>query len=500
MRHFPRLFTMLYLIFAYRLDRMVLSRLRCPSFWLAWIIPNRAKYCKDDGERIQQALLALGPIAIKFGQSLSCRNDYFSPVIIQGLSSLQDQVPPFEFSEVQRMVESALGPLTSNFSTFDPVPHASASIAQVHFATRRDGRSVAVKILRPNIHTLVAKDCQVILFCAGLLEKFHPKASKLRALESAREYQRTTLNELDCLKEAANTDAMRDLYLDDPRLVVPKIHWDLCRPSIMVSQRLDGLPISQIYTCNNTNPDLDLKRLARHGVELFFDQLLEHNFFHADMHPGNVLVCVKNPKFPIYMAVDFGIVSSLTPQDQLYIASNLSAFFKRDYRRVAQLHVDSGWVPKHTHVLDMAASLRAVGESIHAKPIREISFAALFASLLAVAKDYDMIVQPQLLLLQKTLFNIEALGRNLDGDLNLWTIAHPIVENWLARQTAFRSCVNKAMNPEGLIDWIQTLVNTTSMPPPSDETTTKKQATTAYTIVFTFSLMVNAWLIIYWLL
>ena len=438
MRSTFHILALLYQLLQYRIDQMILPIHRSPSFWLAPVLwfSQKNNHLAPRGKRLADCLIQLGPICIKMGQALSTRRDILPKDIADALETLQDNVPAFATDTAISMIEHTLGPIANTFARFDTMPLAAASIAQVHSAMRHDGREVIVKILRPNIHQRVEKDLRALRWLARWIERLHPQKKQLQAHALVETYARILKNELDLLKEASNYSQMRHYFQSDARMVVPKIHWDLTSNHLMVAERIWGIKISAIH---QLTPAIDAKKLAVHGVGIFFEQLLDHNFFHADMHPGNIFVDIRNPWQPRYMAVDFGIVGTLSKSDQSYIAHNLVAFFNRDYETVAKLHLESGWVPADTSVQDMAASLRAIGESIYAKPLKDISFADLFSKLLHVARNYQMIVQPQLILLQKTLFNIEALGRSLYPELNIWDIAAPKLNRWVTEKHSIQT-------------------------------------------------------------
>ncbi len=422
------------------LDAPVLRSVRFVRHLFPWNwIPRRRG---PRGERVRRALEDLGPIFVKFGQMLSTRRDLLPPDISAELARLQDKVPPFPGAQARVIVERAFGrPLEELFAEFQDVPLASASIAQVHAARLRDGREVVVKVLRPSVQQVIRRDLSLMYLLAGLAERYLPDGPRLRPREVVAEYEQTIINELDLMREAANATQTRRHFEHNPILYVPYVVWELTTRNVMVMERIVGIPISDVETLRQRG--INLRRLSERGVEIFFTQVFRHNFFHADMHPGNIFVSDANPSDPTYIAVDFGIVGTLSPRDQNYLAQNLLAFFHRDYRRVAELHVESGWVPAGTRVDQFEAAVRTVCEPIFNRPLREISFGQLLVRLFQTARQFDMQVQPQLVLLQKTLLNIEGLGRDLYPDLDLWQTAKPFMERWMRERVGVRSVVNR---------------------------------------------------------
>lgn len=477
---FLRLISVFRVALKYRVDRLLLPKLRRPSFWLCSFIPGLPQHSPE--KSIALCLIELGPLFVKFGQVISTRRDLLSKNLATELAQLQDNVPAFCSKTASSLIEQSLGPLSEHFSHFNPTPLASASIAQVHSATRHDGREVVIKVLRPGVVAAVEKDLALLRLLARIVHTLHPLASQLQAPNLVDEYSQSVYRELDLLKEASNTSHMKHLSRNDTRLYIPNIHWDLCTSKVMVSERIYGVGIANIHALRKKRTSLT--RLAENGVAIFFNQLLEYNFFHADMHPGNVFIDCKNPKHPRYIAVDFGIVGQLPKHDQLAIAHNLTAFLNRDYDTMVTLHIASGWVPSDICKSDMSASLRAIGESIHSRPLKEISFALLFSRLLMVAKQYRMIVQPQLALLQKTLFNIEALGRELDPELNIWQSAHPILNAWMQKQrthTAFEKLT-------AALDYTHAQSTTPSSLAPTVQAHTVSKSAVFFILLFVFSL------------
>ena len=390
------------------------------------------------GARLRLALEELGPIFIKFGQALSTRRDLLPPDIADELAKLQDRVPPFDAAIARAQIEQSLGwPVAEIFAEFSAEPLAAASIAQVHAARLRDGREVVVKVLRPGMAALIGRDLEVLHALAGLADRYWPEARRLRPREVVAEYRKTILDELDLMREAANAAQLRRNFAESEQLYVPEVHWDLCRRDVMVLERIHGLAVSEVERMKAAGTDI--QKLAEAGVNIFFTQVFRHNFFHADMHPGNIFVDITDPRNPRYAAVDFGIVGTLDPRDQHYLAANFLAFFERDYRRVAVLHVECGWVPATTRVDELESAVRTVCEPIFNRPLKEISFGQVLLRLFETARRFDMKVQPQLILLQKTLLNIEGLGRQLYPDLDLWKTAKPILSVWMRERVGPKS-------------------------------------------------------------
>jgi ubiquinone biosynthesis protein len=381
-------------------------------------------------ERLRQALVELGPVFVKFGQAISTRLDLLPPDIGAELVKLQDRVPPFDGQAARQLAQEALGaPLDSLFRSFDNTPLAAASIAQVHAAVLPDGREVIVKILRPGMRDVIARDIEVLYALARLAARYSSEAARLRPVEVVREYEKTILDELDLMREAANAGHLKRNFAGDARLYVPEAHWDLCRENVMVMERIHGIPIGEIDRLKALG--VDFRKLSENGVQIFFTQVFRHNFFHADMHPGNIFVIADNPAEPRYAAVDFGIVGTLDVRDQEYLAQNFLAVFDRDYRRVAMLHVESGWVPHDIRVEEMESAIRTICEPIFDRPLKDISFALVLLRLFEALRRFDARIQPQLILLQKTMFNIEGLGRQLYPELDIWKTASPILREWM---------------------------------------------------------------------
>jgi ubiquinone biosynthesis protein len=426
----------------HRLDEFVkATHLYRPLRFLYYLQPStwaERRRGGSRGERLRLALEELGPIFIKFGQALSTRRDLIPADIADELELLQDRVPPFDGALAKATIEKSLGAKVDDlFATFDERPLAAASIAQVHAATLRDGREVVVKVLRPGMRERIARDIEVMYALASLVVRYVPDAARLRPVEVVREYDKTIHDELDLLREAANAKQIRRNFTGSDLLYVPEVHFDLCRVEVLVMERIRGVPINDMKTLREKN--VNIRKLAEHGVEIFFTQMLRHNFFHADMHPGNIFVQIDDPENPKYAAVDFGIVGTLDPKDLNYLAGNFLAFFDRDWRRVAELHVESGWVPKDTRVDELEGAVRTVCEPIFEKPISEISFGFVLLRLFEVARRFRMEVQPQLVLLQKTLLNIEGLGRELYPQLDLWVTAQPLLREWYKERLSPRA-------------------------------------------------------------
>lgn len=410
------------------LDQLILPGMHAPSRWF-FIRLNK----HQRADILVKTLIELGPLFIKFGQLLSTRRDLLPDDIANALSILQDQVPPFDFSIVKKRVHKHFGSQSQHvFKHIEETALGSASIAQVHGATLHDGSQVVIKLLRPDIHAAVKRDIALLYRLASFIHRLYPELSRLRLAQVVDEINQTITKELDLTHEAANGSQLRRHFLISTKMYVPKMYWDFCFNDLIVMERVHGVPIKDIETLksNGTN----LARLARNGTEIFLQQVFEDNFFHADMHPGNLFVDISNPDFPVYQGVDFGICASLTPEDQMYIAQNLVAFFHQDYYKIAELHVESGWVPANTSIQHFAAQIRTVCEPIVNRPLKEISFAKLMDGLIHTARSFHMEVQPQLLLLQKTIFNIEGLGRDLYPDMNLWDQAKPFLESWVRQQ------------------------------------------------------------------
>ena len=418
----------------YGLDDVIKqTHLLRPLRFLFYLMPRRLNTSTPIGERLRLALEELGPIFVKFGQAISTRRDLLPPDIADELAKLQDAVPPFPVEQAVAIVESAYGEsVDSVFERFDKKPLAAASIAQVHTAKLKTGHEVIVKVLRPGVQDQIEGDLAVLRVIAGLADRYWEHGKRLRPLEIVDEYEHTILDELDLMREAANAAQLKRNFQGSDMLYVPDVYWDYCRPEVLVQERIYGTPISDMDALLEAGTDIQV--LAENGVEIFFTQVFRHNFFHADMHPGNIFVIMSDPKKPKYAAVDFGIVGTLSPEDQRYLAENFLAFFDRDYHRIAKLHLDSGWVPAETRVDQLETAIRTVCEPIFNKPLAEISFAQLLMRLFRVAQRFDVEIQPQMILLHKTLFNIEGLGRQLYPQLDLWKTAHPVLKRWMDEQ------------------------------------------------------------------
>ena len=393
-------------------------------------------------ERLRLALEELGPIFVKFGQAVSTRRDLLPPDIADELAKLQDRVPPFPGAEARTAIEASLGrPVGELFASFDEQPLAAASIAQVHAAQLQDGREAVVKVLRPGMRAVIGRDLEVLYALAGLAERWSEIARRLKASEVVREYEKTILDELDLMREAANASQLKRNFAGSPLLYVPEIHWDLCRGDVMVMERIRGVPIGDLAELRRRG--VDFRRLAESGVEIFFTQVFHHNFFHADMHPGNIFVLAEDPARPRYAAIDFGIVGTLDLRDQRYLAENFLAVFDRDYRRVAELHVESGWVPAGARVDEMESAIRTICEPIFDKPLMQISFGTVLLRLFEALRRFNGQIQPQLILLQKTLLNVEGLGRQLYPELDIWKTAGPILRNWMRQRMSPRTLLRE---------------------------------------------------------
>ncbi|MEW8507305.1 MAG: ubiquinone biosynthesis regulatory protein kinase UbiB [Candidatus Thiodiazotropha sp.] len=399
-----------------------------------WFRKDRSPY----PVRIRRTLEDLGPIFVKFGQILSTRRDLLPDDLANELAKLQDRVPPFPGDKARAIIEKAYGQsIDELLEAFDEQPLASASIAQVHSAQLKNGKKVVVKVLRPGIEKTIRRDVDLLFTIARLAEKYWKEGRRLRPVEVVQEYEKTIFDELDLMREAANASQLRRNFLNSETLYVPEVYWDLTRQNVFVMERISGTPVGDIDTLRQQG--ISMKLLGERGVEIFFTQVFKYNFFHADMHPGNIFV-EPNGR---YIAVDFGIMGTLTDEDKRYLAENLLAFFNRDYKRVAQLHLESGWVPEQTRVEEFESAIRTVSEPIFEKPLSEISFGHFLLRLFQTARRFDMEVQPQLVLLQKTLLNIEGLGRQLYPQLDLWTTAKPFLEHWMSEQIGRRAFVGK---------------------------------------------------------
>jgi len=412
-----------------------------PLRFFFYLFPRKSDRQAPLGQRLRLALIELGPIFVKFGQAVSTRRDLLPTDIADELALLQDRVPPFPSAQAIAILEKAYGkPVDEVFSRFDREPLAAASIAQVHSAQLPDGSEVIVKVLRPGVRALIEQDLGILYAIAGLADKYWENGKRLRPLELVAEYEKTIIDELDLMREGANASQLKRNFEGSDLLYVPDVYWDFCRPEVLVQERIYGVPISDMEALRAANTNIQL--LAENGVEIFFTQVFRHNFFHADMHPGNIFVQIDDPEHPRYAAVDFGIVGTLSPTDQHYLASNFLAFFDRDYHKIAKLHLESGWVPSGTRIDELESAIRTVCEPIFNKPLSEISFAQVLLGLFQTARRFNIEIQPQLILLHKTLFNIEGLGRELYPELDLWKTAHPVLRQWMHDQVGPRAMVD----------------------------------------------------------
>ena len=430
-----RLFYIIFIALRFGLDEFILShtKLKPLQYVINGLLFWRNKQTPR-GARLRLALERLGPIFVKFGQMLSTRRDLIPPDIADELAKLQDRVPSFAFQEVEKVITAAFNqPLDQLFFQFDEVPIASASVAQVHFAHLPHGEPVAVKVLRPNIENTIAHDLRLMDTIAWLLQGISSEVKRLKPREVVAEFARHTQSELDLTLEAANCSLLGRNFADKSTLLVPEVHWDWCRKEVMVMQRMHGTPISQREAL--LAKGINIPKLAVDGVEIFFTQVFRDGFFHADMHPGNIQVADDGK----YIALDFGIMGTLNDTDKYYLARNFLAFFNRDYRDVAQAHIDSGWVPADTKREELETAVRAICEPIFDKPLKDISFARTLLSLFQMARRFGVIIQPQLIMLQKTLLNIEGLGRELDPNLDLWKSSQPFLTRWMSEQVGWRS-------------------------------------------------------------
>ncbi len=434
---FFRLFKIIFVVLNFGLDEFLLSHER-----VRWMrVPlNRLLFLRNISEpravRLRQALESLGPIFVKFGQMLSTRRDLMPTDLADELAKLQDQVPPFPSNQAIALLETTYRkPLLETFKSFEETPVASASVAQVHFAVLHDDREVAVKILRPGITLTIAHDIALIKIAADLIEWLWADGRRLKPRLVIEEFEKHLSDELDLTREAANGSQLRRNFADSGLLLVPEMYWDYCTRDVMVMERMYGLPVSQVDTLRSAG--VDIPRLAANGVEIFYTQVFRDGFFHADMHPGNVQVAADGR----YIALDFGIMGTLTDIDKNYLAQNFIAFFRRDYKRVAEVHIESGWAPKNTRVDELEAAIRAVCEPIFDKPLREVSFGRVLLRLFQTSRRFGIEIQPQLVLLQKTLLNIEGLGLQLDPELDLWKTAKPWLERWMSEQIGWRGFI-----------------------------------------------------------
>ena len=437
--HLLRLAKILRVALKYGLDEFLLGHerfrwmrptVRVLTFWRNVSAPRAV--------RLRLALQDLGPIFVKFGQMLSTRRDLLPPDIADELARLQDRVPPFATVDVLATLQRAYGkPVDEVFKSFSREPVASASVAQVHLAELPDGTPAAVKVLRPNIATTIEKDLGLMQTGAMLMEKLWSDGKRLKPREVVAEFDKTIHDELDLSREAANCSQLRRNFQHSPLLLVPEVYWDFCSREVMVMQRMIGTPIAKVERLKSEG--IDIKALARAGVEIFFTQVFRDGYFHADMHPGNIFVATDPIQRGKYIALDFGIMGTLSERDKSYLAQNFVAFFRRDYRRVATAHIESGWVPPDTRVDELESEIRVVCEPIFDKPLKEISLGRVLVNLFKASRRFNVEIQPQLVLLQKTLLNVEGLGRDLDPDLDLWVTAKPFLERWMKEQIGWRA-------------------------------------------------------------
>ena len=446
MSQLRRLAKIYYIAGKYRLDTLV-DKSRLPVTARIALAPLKlfAKTDRSRGECLRCALEDLGPIFIKFGQLLSTRPDLVAPDICAEIKHLQDNVAPFSPEVFTSRVEESLnGKVDDIFAEFDKTPLATASIAQVHKASLHDGTQVVVKAVRPNIEKTISRDISLLYTVAKLVAKYSIDGPRLKPVEVVSDYEKVIFGELNLQSEGANASLLKHNFENSPLLHVPQIHWPYSNQNVLVMERISGIPVTNIRDLEDAG--VNFKHLAERGVEIFFTQVFEHNFFHADMHPGNIFVDASNPEKPRYIAIDCAIMGSLTRDDQFYMARNLLAIFNRDYTQVAELHVRSGWVPKDTSIAEFTNAIRSVCEPIFERPLGEISLGHMLVSLFSTARQFNMEVQPSLVLLQKTLLNIEGLGRQLYPDLDLWATAQPYLEKWLKDRYSPKAIVKQFKN------------------------------------------------------
>jgi ubiquinone biosynthesis protein len=446
MRHFARLVFIIVTVLRFGLDEVALSAFRQP--WVRALVRIATLGRRLDaprGERLRMGLERLGPIFVKFGQVLSTRRDLIPLDVADELARLQDRVPPVPAAESRALVEQAFGrPIEQVFSHFEAEPVASASIAQVHFATLHGGREVAVKVLRPGMKAVMDQDLGLLHTLARWVERLSADGRRLRPREVVAEFDGYLHDELDLVREAANATQLRRNMDGLDLVLIPEMVWDYCTAGVIVMERMYGVPISQIDRIREAG--VDIPKLARDGVTIFFTQVFRDGFFHADMHPGNIQVSLDPKTFGRYIALDFGIIGTLTESDKQYLAQNFIAFFRRDYKRVAELHIESGWVPSGTRVNDLEGAIRAVCEPHFDRPLKDISLGQVLMRLFQTSRRFNVEIQPQLVLLQKTLLNIEGLGRQLDPELDLWITAKPFLERWMDQQVGVRGLFERLKN------------------------------------------------------
>ncbi len=446
MRYFARLLKIVWTIFRFGLDDLALSGLRRTRFrLLRRVVSFGRSWDEPRGVRLRLALEHLGPIFVKFGQVLSTRRDLVPLDIVEELAKLQDNVPPFPAEISRALVERAFGRRIEDiFASFDAEPVASASIAQVHFAVLKNGREAAVKVLRPGMLAIIDDDIALLRTLATWIERLSADGRRLKPREVVAEFDMYLHDELDLVREAANAAQLRRNMEDLDLILVPEMFWDLCKPEVIVMERMKGVPISQ--TERLVEAGIDLRKLARDGVTIFFTQVFRDGFFHADMHPGNIQVSLDPATFGRYVALDFGIIGTLTESDKEYLAQNFIAFFRRDYKRVAELHIESGWVPPGTRVNELESAVRSVCEPHFDRPLKDISLGQVLMRLFQTSRRFNVEIQPQLVLLQKTLLNVEGLGRQLDPELDLWNTAKPFLERWMNEQIGWRAMLKQLRN------------------------------------------------------
>jgi len=456
---FLRLLKIFFVVWRFGLDEIVASG---PSGkpgkgWhlrLVRILRFGRRLSAPRGQRLREALEGLGPIFVKFGQVLSTRRDLLPEDIANELALLQDHVPPFPAQLARNVIEKGLKrKIPAMFLEFEDVPIASASIAQVHFAKLLDGTEVAVKVVRPGMLDVIERDLALLKVLGAQFMRLSADARRLRPLEVISEFDTYLHDELDLIREAANANQLRRNFTDSDLLMIPVMYWDYCSTHVLVMERMHGIPIGRMDRLRDAG--MDMSKLSRDGVEIFFRQVFQDGFFHADMHPGNILVGTQGDQFNRYIALDFGIVGALSEFDKNYLAQNFLAFFRRDYRRVAELHIESGWVPAHTRVEQLEAAVRTCCEPFFDRPLKEISLGLVLMRLFQASRRFDVEIQPQLVLLQKTLLNIEGLGRELDPDLDLWVTAKPILERWMNSQIGLEAMASKLKDEAPR--WAQTL-------------------------------------------
>ena len=470
MRHIARLVVIWVTVFRYGLDELALSSFR--QRWvrrLVAVMTLGRPLTAPRGERLRLGLEHLGPIFVKFGQVLSTRRDLLPPDIADELARLQDRVPPFPDAEARAIVERAFGkPIDAVFSSFDTAPVASASIAQVHFAVLKDGREVAVKVLRPGMLAAIDDDISLMRQLARWVERFSADGKRLKPRQVVDEFDNYLHDELDLVREAANAAQLRRNMQGLGLVLVPEMVWELCTQSVIVMERMNGVPISHVQRLRDAG--VDIAKLARDGVTIFFTQVFRDGFFHADMHPGNIQVSIAPETFGRYISLDFGIVGTLTQVDKDYLAQNFIAFFHRDYKRVAELHVESGWVPPTTRIDALEGAIRAVCEPQFDRPLKDISLGQVLLRLFQTSRRFNVEIQPQLVLLQKTLLNVEGLGRDLDPELDLWSTAKPFLERWMDEQIGWRGLVaevkKEAPRYVHLLPQLPRLIHAALQPPP----------------------------------